>query len=81
MKKILVTIFTVLGMILLQLLYINYRLEQRINKISAEQKLTGLELQKVEEELFTSAVKLADLKTRMMKQPSEKPELLIASND
>jgi len=81
MKKILVTIFTVLGMIFLQLLYINYRLEQRLNKISAEQKLTGVELQKVEEELFTSAVKLADFKMQMKKQNSEKPELLLASND
>jgi len=80
MKKILVTIFTVLGMIFLQLLYINYRLEQRLNKISAEQKLTGVELQKVEEELFTSTVKLVDLKMQMMKR-SEKPELLLASND
>jgi len=41
-----------------------------------------VELQKVEEELFTSTVKLVDLKMQMMKeQRSEKPELLLASND
>ena len=81
MKKILVTIFTVIGIFLLQLLYINYRLEQRINKISEAQILTTMELQKADAELVSSAVKLAGLKMRLMKQESEMPELLIASND
>lgn len=81
MKKILVTAIAVLCLIFLQLLYINYRLEQRINNISKEQKLTGAELQKLETQVFMSSVKLVDYKIRRMEQKSEKPVMLIALND
>jgi len=80
MKKILAVLLTVSGIILLQLFYINCRLEKKISRISAAQEFTLQELQKVEGELVSSAVKLADLKIRMMER-SDKPDMLIASND
>ena len=81
MKKILAAVFTIISIFLLQLFYINFRLEQRINRISAAQELTVYELEKAEGELISSAVKLADLKMRKMKKNSDKPDMLIAAND
>ncbi len=81
MKKILVMIITFLSIAALQLLYINYSLEQRIDKINKEQILTGLELQKIETQVFKSTIKLSNLKTKIIKQKPEGPTFLIAAND
>ena len=81
MKKILVMIITFLSVVVLQLFYINYHLEQRIEKINEEQVLTGMELQKLETQVFKSTVKLSNLKTKIMKQKPAGPSFLIAAND
>lgn len=81
MKKTGLVVLAVLALIFLQMIYLEYHIENKFSGIQAKQEMILKNTKEMERELFKVNLKWVKLKRVIHKPFYKKPELILASRD
>lgn len=81
MKKILITLILLFGLFLLQMIYMNYRLEEKITKIHVKQRMLLNKMERTEKLVFFANLKLKKLENAVKRPLFSKPDYILVLKD